>query len=119
METAIMGLQDKFHTIIKEFTVAAKKIDGDFYHVWYLGTETNVTEKEVAVALDMLLQDANKNYKVARSKALKGVLVRKVKQEMFLKWNDQNKKKGGQVKMQRVMDAEHFMAWETFVKVEN
>ena len=115
METAITELQEQFNTSIKEFTVSAKKIDGEFYHVWYLGTETETSEKELADALDLSLQEANKNYKVARSKALKGVRVHKVQPETFAQWNDHNKKKGGQVKMEKVMGEEKFQAWEKFV----
>ncbi|AGC77293.1 GH3 auxin-responsive promoter [Nonlabens dokdonensis] len=115
METAITELQEKYNTSIKEFTVSAKKIDGEFHHVWYLGTETETSEEELATALDDSLQDANKNYKVARTKALKGVQVHKVQPETFSKWNDYNKKKGGQVKMEKVMDEEKFKAWEEFV----
>ncbi|MEN8816653.1 MAG: GH3 auxin-responsive promoter family protein [Nonlabens sp.] len=115
MQTAITELQEKFNTSIKEFTVSAKKIDGDFHHVWYVGTETETSEKELAEALDQSLQEANKNYIVARTKALKGVQVYKVQPETFAQWNDHNKKKGGQVKMEKVMDEEKFKAWEEFV----
>ncbi|WOI23005.1 GH3 family domain-containing protein [Nonlabens ulvanivorans] len=115
METAITELQEKFNTSIKEFTVSAKKIDGEFQHVWYLGTETETSEKELAEALDQSLQEANKNYKVARTKALKGVQIHKVQPETFAQWNDHNKKKGGQVKMEKVMDEVKFKAWEEFV----
>ncbi|MGB5981832.1 MAG: GH3 auxin-responsive promoter family protein [Nonlabens sp.] len=116
METAITELQQKFDIQIKEFTVCAKKIDGDFYHVWYLGTDTDVSEKELMEALDQSLQEANKNYKVARSKALKGVQVHKVPESTFSDWNDHQKKKGGQVKMEKVMQEEKFKEWEDFVK---
>ncbi len=115
METAITELQEQFNTTIKEFTVSAVKIDGDFHHVWYLGTETETTEQELAKALDKSLQQANKNYKVARSKALKGVKVYKVQPETFAAWSDYNKKKGGQVKMEKVMKEEKFKDWVAFV----
>ncbi|GAL00971.1 hypothetical protein JCM19275_898 [Nonlabens ulvanivorans] len=41
--------------------------------------------------------------------------VHKVQPETFAQWNDHNKKKGGQVKMEKVMDEEKFKAWEEFV----
>jgi hypothetical protein len=115
METAITVLQEKFNASITEFTVCAKKIDGDFNHVWYLGTDSDASEKELADSLDQSLQQANKNYKVARSKALKGVQVHKIPVDTFSKWNHHNKKKGGQVKMEKVMDEEKFEKWEDFV----
>lgn len=39
-----------------------------------------------------------------------------VNPEVFYDWNDSNKKKGGQVKMERVMKEEKFAEWEAFVK---
>ena len=52
---------------------------------------------------------------MARSKALKGVKVQIIPVATFHDWNDNNKKKGGQVKMERVMKEDKFAAWETFV----
>ena len=34
---------------------------------------------------------------------------------VFYEWNGVNKKKGGQVKMERVMSEEKFKEWESFV----
>jgi len=53
---------------------------------------------------------------VARTKALKGVKVNLVKPDVFYNWNARNKKKGGQVKMERVMNVEKFGEWEKFVQ---
>ena len=61
------------------------------------------------------LKTANKNYKVARSKALKGVKVKVIAPERFHDWNERNKKKGGQVKMERVMGEDKFADWESFI----
>ena len=35
--------------------------------------------------------------------------------KVFYDWNDKNKKKGGQVKMERVMGEDKFRDWEDFV----
>jgi tRNA(Leu) C34 or U34 (ribose-2'-O)-methylase TrmL len=70
----------------------------------------------VAESLDKALKAANKNYKVARTKALKGVKVNLVEPNVFYEWNARNKKKGGQVKMERVMNEEKFKEWENFVQ---
>ncbi len=115
METALRELEHEFDIKIPEFTLAAINIDGEFYHHWYLGTDTNTDGKQLAEALDKALKEANKNYKVARSKALKGVIVDTVKPAVFYEWNAKNKKKGGQVKMERVMNEEKFEAWKSFV----
>lgn len=116
MEVALREMEDRFDIKIPEFTLAAVKIDGEFYHHWYLGTETETDAEVIAKALDEALKEANKNYGVARSKALKGVKVTTVSPEIFHEWNAINKKKGGQVKMEKVMTAETFEEWEAFVQ---
>jgi hypothetical protein len=115
MNDAVQELEKQFDCEIPEFTVAAVRIDGDYHHSWYLGTDHNLDDEKVAVALDEALKSVNKNYKVARSKALKGVKVKTVPSAIFYEWNAANKKKGGQVKMEKVMDEEKFSAWEAFV----
>lgn len=119
MEVALREMEEKFDIQIPEFTIAAVKIDGEFYHHWYLGSEADVDAHEIAEALDVVLKEANRAYSVARSKALKGVRVSVVPPEVFHEWNAKNKKKGGQVKMEKVMDEEKFAEWEQFVKEQN
>ena len=116
METALREIETKFNAKIPEFTLAAVKIDGEFHHHWYLGTENTLDSSEVANTLDEILKAANNNYKVARSKALKGVKVTPVSPSVFHEWNASQKKKGGQVKMEKVMDEDKFSEWEHFVK---
>ncbi len=116
MEVALCEMEEEFDIKIPEFTLAAVKIDDEFYHHWYLGSETKINSEEIADALDKTLKEANNNYAVARSKALKGVRVTTINPEIFHEWNAKNKKKGGQVKMEKVMDEEKFAQWEDFVK---
>jgi hypothetical protein len=115
MDTALRELEQKFDIEIPEFTVAAVQKDGEFYHHWYLGTDSDVDTDILRDALDEALQEANKNYRVARSKSLKGVIVSSIAPSVFYDWNGENKKKGGQVKMARVMNEEKFKEWEAFV----
>ncbi|WP_034924154.1 GH3 auxin-responsive promoter family protein [Gillisia sp. CAL575] len=115
MNDAIQDLEKKYDIEIPEFTLAAVRIDGEFHHSWYLGTEAKLSNEELAEALDESLKNANKNYKVARSKALKGVKVTTIPPNHFYEWNALNKKKGGQVKMERVMNEEKFGEWEKFI----
>jgi hypothetical protein len=49
---------------------------------------------------------------------LEGVKVAFVPQNVFAEWSGANKKKGGQVKMERVMGEEKFREWEAFVTQE-
>lgn len=118
MEVALREMEEKFDIKIPEFTLAAIKIDDEFHHHWYLGTETEINSEEIASALDEVLKEVNKNYEVARSKALKGVKVTTINPDIFHEWNAKNKKKGGQVKMEKVMDEEKFTEWEAFVKTQ-
>lgn len=116
LDDALQELERKFDIEVPEYTLCAKKYDDGFYHTWYLGTDAQLNPDEAAHALDNSLKEANKNYKVARSKALQGVKVLVVKPDAFYDWNDSNKKKGGQVKMERVMGEEKFKEWEAFVE---
>lgn len=115
LDDAVQHLEEKFSMKIPEYTLCAKRIDDQFYHCWYLGTEDTKENRQLVEALDDHLQQANKNYRVARSKALKGVKVKTVVPDVFYEWNGRNKKKGGQVKMERVMNEEKFAEWEQFV----
>lgn len=115
MNDALKELENKFDIKIPEFTLAAIRIDGEFYHSWYLGTQTDVSVEELAEFLDETLKQTNKNYRVARSKALKGVKVKTIPPALFHEWSALNKKKGGQVKMEKVMNEEKFAKWEAFI----
>ncbi|WP_321826007.1 GH3 family domain-containing protein [Maribacter dokdonensis] len=116
LDDALQDIMETFDIEVPEYTLCAKKYDDGFYHTWYLGTTATQNPEKIAEKLDESLKAANKNYKVARSKALKGVKVFTVNPEVFYGWNDSNKKKGGQVKMERVMNEEKFAEWEAFVK---
>ncbi|PKB44814.1 GH3 auxin-responsive promoter [Cellulophaga sp. RHA19] len=115
LNDAVQHLEKQFNIEIQEYTLCANRINDDFYHCWYLGTESNINNTELAQELDRFLTEANKNYKVARSKALEGVKVTTVMPSVFHEWSGSNKKKGGQVKMERVMGQERFAEWEDFV----
>lgn len=116
MDVAMQQLEEKFKTKIPEYTICAKRCDdGEFYHCWYIGNEDDLDAVAMAESLDGFLKDANKNYKVARSKALKGVKVQLIPPSVFHEWSGAQKKKGGQVKMERVMNEEKFEKWEDFV----
>ena len=115
LDDAVQQLEKEFDIQIPEYTLCANRINDDFYHCWYLGTESKIDNKQLVNALDNFLKNANKNYKVARSKALEGVKVKTVKPSVFHDWSGSNKKKGGQVKMERVMGQDKFAEWENFV----
>ncbi|WKV12615.1 GH3 family domain-containing protein [Marivirga harenae] len=119
MDDAIESLNENFRLNIKEFTVSAVKENGEHIHHWYLGLEEvkgDIKNEDIKIHLDNHLKNSNKNYKVARDKALKDVKVSLISAEKFLEWNDANKHKGGQVKMAKVMKEEDFREWQEFVE---
>jgi hypothetical protein len=119
MDDAVESLNDNFTLNIKEFTVAAVKENDDYFHHWYFGLEElkdGLDEEAIRKHLDEHLKNSNKNYKVARDKALKGVKISLISVDKFLEWNDANKHKGGQVKMAKVMKEDAFREWQEFVK---
>ncbi|PKR81440.1 GH3 auxin-responsive promoter [Brumimicrobium salinarum] len=117
MDDAMQHLEKQFNLKIKEYVVCAKRNeDGDFHHYWDIGCDETVDKNELSSALDFYLKEANKNYKVARNKALKGVNVRTVPVQKFYEWSEKNKKKGGQVKLAKVLSPEKFEAWRQFVE---
>ncbi|NVJ46078.1 MAG: GH3 auxin-responsive promoter family protein [Cytophagia bacterium] len=117
MSEAIQELEASFGIQIPEFTVGAVKRDSDFHHQWFLGLsdDSKADQSKVQEKLDEVLKSKNKNYKVARSKALKGIEVQLIKAQDFHDWNAENKKKGGQVKTPRMMDEESLKAFESFL----
>lgn len=118
MNNALEQLGEEFNTEIKEFTVSAVLKNEEYIHRWFLGLEgeTEKSEEDFTGRLDEILQENNKNYKVARNKALKSVETRLVSAKLFQKWTEETKQKGGQVKIPRVMKEEEFKDWEEYVE---
>lgn len=97
-------LSDVLDVTINEYAVAAIKEEGEYLHQWVLGTNEDIDEENAAQKLDEILQGLNKNYKVARTKALKSVRVKAVRPEQLYTWLESRKdKKGGQIKLPKVM----------------
>ena len=107
LNAAVNRLSDEYETEINEYAVAAvKNEDGEYVHQWVLGAKGEVDAERAAADLDKLLQKSNKNYRVAREKALKGVRVRCVPPDAIYAWLEKTKKKGGQIKVPKVMKEE-------------
>jgi hypothetical protein len=117
MNRAIKELAEEFDVDIKEFTVAAVKEEDIYLHRWYLGAEGQLEKNDALMAqrLDEILKDNNKNYKVARNKALKSVEVKIIPNKIFQRWTEETRQKGGQVKVPRVMKEKDFRVWEDYV----
>lgn len=105
LNAAVRHLEQQAGLSINEFAVAAVEDEaGQFAHQWVLGTDAG--QQELSAILDRFLKDSNKNYAVARSKALQEVRVQALPNDTLYHWLESRKKKGGQVKMPRVMKAE-------------
>ena len=112
MDAAIVAVSDEMGVEINEFTVAAIKNEaGDYIHQWILVSNDSIDEADFSSRLDTSLMDANKNYKVARSKALKGISVKVISKEQYHAFLAQRKKKGGQVKTPKVMNEKKMRAY--------
>jgi hypothetical protein len=71
-----------------------------------LVTDNQPDSVTMAKNLDEALKEANKNYEVARSKALKGLKVSFLTKRAYTDYLVQSKQKGGQVKTPKVMREE-------------
>ncbi len=116
MNEAIQAVEKEFDIKIPEFLVGAVKVNQDFEHHWFIGGGKLDTTNEIKNFLDDYLKEANKNYKVARSKALKNIQLKSIPAETFYDWAEQSKKKGGQMKIEKVMNEEKLTDFKNFVK---
>ncbi len=116
MNKAMQTMQQRFDIEIPEFVVAAIRKNGEYINKWVIGSNKVVDGQELAVSLDSELCDNNKNYKVARSKSLKGVEAEVIPVEHFYRWSEDYKKLGGQTKIPRVMKEADFLDFEQYVK---
>lgn len=116
LNVAIQHLEESSGVSIREYTVGAEKVEGKWWHRWFLGAESELDPGQAAQILDEHLRARNKNYDVARDKALRGVQAEVVSPEAFYTYQEKRKKKGGQVKMPRVLLGEKWEDWVEFVR---
>ncbi|MBA2760642.1 MAG: GH3 auxin-responsive promoter family protein [Segetibacter sp.] len=116
MNMAIEKLEDTFDLEIKEFTAATVLENEQFKMKFIIGTDKEIDTVKAAELIDTELCDNNKNYAVARTKALKGVEVEAVPVEHFYNWSEEFKKLGGQAKIPRVMKEDAFTEFRDYVQ---
>ncbi len=119
MNSVIRHLEEAFGLLIPEYTVTAIREEQGYVHHWYLGIEGRADDNELAQALDQYLKSINKSYSNARNHAMKTIRLSSVSPGVFYAWNEQEQKKGGQVKMPRVMKEEEFARWRDFAAKAN
>jgi hypothetical protein len=106
LNAAIEAMSEEFSGSIDQFSVACVQEGEDYYHQWVVASDTDLDEGSASDFIDGFLKDHNKNYGVARTKALAGVKVRVVNEEQWYQLMESEKKKGGQVKTPKVVDEE-------------
>ena len=116
MNMAIQKLEEVFDIEIKEFTAATVFQNEEYILKFVIGTDKEIDAEKAAKLVDDELSNNNKNYKVARTKALKGLEVEVVPLEKFYKWSEEFKKMGGQAKIPRVMKEDAFNEFLEYVK---
>jgi len=117
MNRAIQQLSDTIGVSINEFTVAALQNEQEeYFHQWVLGGEDTFDEEKARDLLDDILRDINKAYDMARGKALRYVKVKSVPKQSIYEWLEENKKKGGQVKLPKIMKPEQMQDLLEFLK---
>lgn len=114
---AVQTLEEEYNIGMKEFTMGVLRDEKErYYHQWYIGCERKTDASEISRFLDKKLQDNNKAYRVSRTKALSNVFVEMIPNELFYEWNEHTKKKGGQIKMPRVMKGNDLLKFGEFIK---
>lgn len=104
MDAAILEVSKSMDVSVNEYCVGAIKNENEEYiHQWVVVSENDFDTSIFQEKLDEALKNANKNYDVARSKALKGISVKKISKDQYHNYLDSSNKKGGQVKTPKVM----------------
>ena len=117
LDEALLKVCDEMEITINEYSVGAiRNEEGDYIHQWVVVTDAEPDEQEVSRRLDDNLKEANKNYRGARSKALKGLSVMAITKAQYYAYLDAAKKKGGQVKTPKVMDEEKMKDFLVFIQ---
>ncbi len=106
LDTAILTVSKNNSITINEYSVAAMKDEnGDYFHQWMIVCDSDFDESKIRDELDEKLKQANKNYKVARNKALKKVSLQRITKQVYHDFLAETKKKGGQIKVPKVISS--------------
>lgn len=115
LDNAVNFLSNEAGVDINEYSVGCLNIDGDYIHQWVLVTDDELDQNAAAKIIDTHLKELNKNYGVARSKALKDVKVHVATKGNYEAWLRKEKKLGGQIKVQKVMPTEDLHKYLEFI----
>ncbi|WP_421878616.1 GH3 family domain-containing protein [Marinoscillum sp.] len=107
MDAAILEVNEQLKVDVGEYAVAALQDEhSDYFHQWVAVSDGQIDENAYRLQLDKALQQANKNYQVARGKALKYIKLKVISKSTYHQYLASTKKVGGQMKTPKVMGAE-------------
>ena len=115
MNKAIEYVSEKINVEIPEFTVSGIPFEGTFAHDWYIGTKEELDIVLAKKLIDEKLCELNDDYLVERKSALKDIFVHAIPIQRFYDFMDKKGKMGGQNKFPRVMKADQYKEWKTFL----
>jgi hypothetical protein len=115
MNMAIEKLEHSFDIEITEFIASTVFENDQFKMKFIIGTDKEIDTTKASELIDAELCENNKNYKVARTKALKGVEVEAIPVQRIYSWSEEFKKLGGQAKIPRVMKEKDFNEFREYV----
>lgn len=113
LDNAIVSVSSNLDVTVNEYMVAAIKDEQD-KHQWVIVTDDNVDKEKFASLLDEHLKSKNNNYKVARNKTIDKVELDTISKDDYAKYLKKTNKQGGQVKTQKVMNAEKMKEFLSF-----
>lgn len=116
MNLAVQKLEHAFDMEIKEFVAATIFQNEEYVMKFIIGSDKEIDTVKASELIDAELCNNNKNYKVARGKALKGLEVESIPIARFYSWSEEFKKLGGQAKIPRVMKEEDFNEFRNYVR---
>lgn len=119
MNKAIEMVSAALNISIPEFTVAGVPYDSFFAHEWYIATDDDVNELELAALIDEKLKQLNDDYEVERRHALKNVSVKVLPESTFMGFMKMKGKIGGQHKFPRVVKGKMLQDWKQYLTTEN
>lgn len=116
MNRAIELVSKDLEIVIPEFTVCGIKEGNLFAHQWYVATDSEVDEKQLAELIDKKIGELNDDYVVERRHALKNIYVKALPVETFYNWMRVRGKEGGQNKFPRVLKGQLMENWIDFIQ---
>ena len=116
MNRAVELVSQELNISIKEFAVAGVPHGTMWSHEWYIGAEEEVSSSVLRDKIDSCLMKLNDDYRVERSSALKEVVVKPLRPDVFYDYMKRNGKVGGQNKFPRVLKNSSLDHWRNFLK---